>query len=34
MTYPNGDIVYGEVRPEYKKLMGIIESSNSKQTKM
>ncbi|MDC9604690.1 hypothetical protein [Xenorhabdus griffiniae] len=34
MTYPNGDIVYGEVRPEYKKLMGILESRNSKQTKM
>ncbi|WP_446471215.1 hypothetical protein [Xenorhabdus stockiae] len=34
MTYPNGDIVSGEVRPEYKKLMGILESKNSKQTKM
>ncbi|MDE9438037.1 hypothetical protein KKI95_19575 [Xenorhabdus bovienii] len=34
MTYPNGDIVSGEVRPEYKKLMGILESRNSKQTKM
>ncbi|WP_339385176.1 hypothetical protein [Xenorhabdus bovienii] len=34
MTYPNGNIVYGEVRPEYEKLMGILESRNSKQTKM
>ncbi|KPD03630.1 hypothetical protein [Moellerella wisconsensis] len=30
MTYPNGDIVYGEVRPEYKKLIEISESSNIK----
>nr|WP_314266560.1 hypothetical protein [uncultured Moellerella sp.] len=30
MTYPNGDIVYGEVRPEYKKLIEISESSNDK----
>ncbi|MDE9555641.1 hypothetical protein KKJ06_09405 [Xenorhabdus bovienii] len=30
MTYPNGDIVYGEVRPEYETLMGILESRNSK----
>ncbi|MDE9555640.1 hypothetical protein KKJ06_09400 [Xenorhabdus bovienii] len=34
MTYPNGDIVYGEVRPEYETLMRILESRNSKQTKM
>ncbi|CDH19034.1 conserved hypothetical protein; putative exported protein [Xenorhabdus bovienii str. kraussei Quebec] len=34
MTYPNGDIVYGEVRPEYEILMRILESRNSKQTKM
>ncbi|MBD2826794.1 hypothetical protein, partial [Xenorhabdus szentirmaii] len=25
MTYPNGDIVYGEVSPEYEKLMRILE---------
>ncbi|MBD2806947.1 hypothetical protein ID855_20175 [Xenorhabdus sp. ZM] len=30
MTYPNGDIVYGEVRPKYKMLMRILESRNSK----
>ncbi|CBJ79327.1 conserved hypothetical protein; putative exported protein [Xenorhabdus bovienii str. Jollieti] len=30
MTYPNGDIVYGEVRPEYEILMRILESRNSK----
>ncbi|PHM25830.1 hypothetical protein [Xenorhabdus innexi] len=30
MTYPNGDVVYGEVRPEYKTLMRILESRNSK----
>ncbi|MDC9623883.1 hypothetical protein PSI22_20155 [Xenorhabdus sp. XENO-7] len=30
MTYPNGDIVSGEVRPEYETLMGILESRNSK----
>ncbi|MEI9535687.1 hypothetical protein [Moellerella wisconsensis] len=30
MTYPNSDIVYGEVRPEYKKLVEISESSNIK----
>ncbi|MCG3462053.1 hypothetical protein L7G72_09360 [Xenorhabdus bovienii] len=34
MTYPNGNIVYGEVRPGYETLMGILESRNSKQTKM
>ncbi|MGV6984428.1 hypothetical protein [Providencia hangzhouensis] len=30
MTYPNGDIVYGEVRPQYKKLLKISESMSSK----
>ncbi|MDC9595019.1 hypothetical protein [Xenorhabdus sp. IM139775] len=30
MTYPNGDIIYGEVRPEYKTLMRILESRNRK----
>lgn len=30
MTYPNGDIVYGEVRPQYKKLLKISESMPSK----
>jgi hypothetical protein len=34
MTYPNGDIVYGEVRPEYETLMRILESKNGKQTKV
>jgi len=30
MTYPNGDIVYGEVRPQYKKLIEISESMSPK----
>lgn len=30
MTYPNGEIVYGEVRPDYKKLLEISESNNMK----
>jgi hypothetical protein len=34
MTYPNGNIVYGEVRPEYETLMRILESKNGKQTKV
>lgn len=30
LTYPNGDIVYGEVKPQYKKLIEISESIPSK----
>ncbi|MDE9569121.1 hypothetical protein KKJ16_08725, partial [Xenorhabdus bovienii] len=35
MTYPDGTIIYnGDVRPDFDKLMRILESRNSKQTKM
>ncbi|MBD2797818.1 hypothetical protein ID856_14925 [Xenorhabdus sp. 18] len=35
MTYPDGTIIYnGDVIPDFDKLMRILESRNSKQTKM